>query len=78
MIKILINKTGSLSLLRGKEMKRQVCPHDGRVDCGDLCPLFKEPAKKMWSAHTKKYKGIGIELCSGEIKCNFSEFKDLR
>ena len=54
-MKAKINKDGILSIFRGNKWKKQYCPFQDNVPCGDWCPLF--------GTLTIEKNDIYIELC---------------
>ena len=70
-----LDRDGSLWLYRGGDYREQFCPYaraDTDINCGDWCPLFKEPellkqdGTKLWC----------IKLCHAEWLLD--EFEDDR
>lgn len=65
-----INPKGELFIERGNDAKRQHCPKNFLLACGDWCPLFGEPIE-LTDGRTI------IEICDCKSLC-FNIFDDCR
>lgn len=43
-----IDETGNLNIERAGKLKIQGCPTQENRNCGDWCPLFREPEVSKW------------------------------
>jgi len=68
-----ITNDGHLHIWRGDAYKQQHCAYKEDWICGDMCPLFKEPATDIPSFP----KSTLLGMCSG-VLIHFDEFEDER
>ena len=73
-----INEHGSLWVMRGGKLRKQLCPQSAVVidECGHWCPLFGEPKREYTMDGTGRGERVILQLCKRFLV--FTELTDER